>query len=353
MSPRLASASTKRPAAWACSTVALSAAQPGAPRRSKQATCGLTATTASPTASMTARQWARTPAAARAAGGLASAARTASGQRRPGSGSRPSTICDSRSATMAASRSATWPPVGPAAPDADVAPSWELALDGLLETGARGEARHLRRRDLDRLAGAGVDTLAGAALGDVELAEPREGDLATAGEGLLDDAEDGIHRRGGLLLVEIALLGDVVDELALRHCGPPIEGRSRGDASSAVGHDLALQRRFPPSATAKPASCGLLADRRRAVLSPRRTDRRCRRRGDRPEWGSDDPAAHRLARHRRGPPDRGAGDAGLALPGLRGAVRGGRGIGRDQPALSRKALLSAGFARIAAASSRL
>jgi len=50
MSPRLASARTNRPAARACSTVALSAAQPGGPRRSKHATCGLTATHAGPAA---------------------------------------------------------------------------------------------------------------------------------------------------------------------------------------------------------------------------------------------------------------------------------------------------------------
>src|SRR3954447_26200369 len=175
MSPRLASASTNSPAARACSTVAARAVQPGAPRRSKQATCGLTATTASPTASMTARQWARTPAPGGAAGVLPFAARAASGQRRGGSGSRPSTICDSRSATMAASRSATCSPVGPATPDTDVTPSAGLALDGLLEAGPGGEARHLGGRDLDRLAGPRVHALSSAALRDMELAEPGEG----------------------------------------------------------------------------------------------------------------------------------------------------------------------------------
>src|SRR4051794_24200482 len=224
MSPRLASARTSRPAARACSTVADSAAPPGAPRRSKQATCGLTATIAAPTASITARQWARTAAAARAAGVVPSAARAAPGQRRPGSGSRPSTICDSRSATIAASRSATWmSPAACAAPDGGGAPGWGLALDGLLEAGPGGEARHLGGRDLDRLAGAGMHTLAGAAIGDVELAEAGERDLTPSGERLLDDSEDGIDRGRGLLLVEVALLGDVLDELALRHCGPPNE----------------------------------------------------------------------------------------------------------------------------------
>ena len=68
MSPRLPSASTSRPgvaAAWR--DVCASASQPAAPRRSKQASCGLTATHAGPAASITARQCAATAAAARSA----------------------------------------------------------------------------------------------------------------------------------------------------------------------------------------------------------------------------------------------------------------------------------------------
>ena len=57
----------RRSRAWA--TVAVSAVQPGAPRRSKQASCGLTATQAGPAASMSAAQCAVTAAAARSAGG--------------------------------------------------------------------------------------------------------------------------------------------------------------------------------------------------------------------------------------------------------------------------------------------
>src|SRR3954468_23792492 len=46
-----------------------SASQPGAPRRSKHASCGLTATQAGPAASISARQWTSTAAAASAGGG--------------------------------------------------------------------------------------------------------------------------------------------------------------------------------------------------------------------------------------------------------------------------------------------
>src|SRR5260370_880473 len=100
-------------------------------------------------------------------------------------------------------------------------------------------ARTKRPAARARATGAGSASQPGApgrskqAPGDVELAEPGERDLPTAGEGLLDDAEDGVDRGGGVLLLEVALPGDVIDELALRHCGPPVEGRRRGDASSA------------------------------------------------------------------------------------------------------------------------
>ena len=76
-----------------------------APRRSKQASCGLTATHAGPAASMAAAQWAATAAAARSAGPVRVAAALASGHSFAGSGSSPRTICDSRDATAAASRS--------------------------------------------------------------------------------------------------------------------------------------------------------------------------------------------------------------------------------------------------------
>src|SRR6476619_3044182 len=87
------------------------------------------------------------------------------------------------------------------------------AVDGLLEPGARGEARDLRGADLDRLAGARVDALPRAALGDVELAEAREGHVASALEGLLDDVQDGIDGLAGFALAQVGPAGHLVYEL--------------------------------------------------------------------------------------------------------------------------------------------
>src|SRR3954447_7822628 len=58
---------TSSPASWAARTTAASADQPGAPSRSKQASCGLTATQAAPAASIARRQWLSTSAAPRGA----------------------------------------------------------------------------------------------------------------------------------------------------------------------------------------------------------------------------------------------------------------------------------------------
>ena len=65
-SPRLPSASTSRPWSRAIATTCSSASQPGAPSRSKQASCGLTATHAGPAATIAARQCSVTASAARA-----------------------------------------------------------------------------------------------------------------------------------------------------------------------------------------------------------------------------------------------------------------------------------------------
>src|SRR5688500_11472962 len=101
---------------------------------------------------------------------------TAPGHSFAGSGSIPSTTCDSRPATAAARRSPNRI-AGDASPATDKASPPSPLLDGLLEARAGGEARHLARRDLHRLAGARVAALARAALGDVELAEARERDF--------------------------------------------------------------------------------------------------------------------------------------------------------------------------------
>src|SRR4051794_25644568 len=229
MSPRLASATTSSPAARACSTTCSSACQPAAPRRSKQATCGLTATHAGPAASMTARQWAAT-------------SPPAAGQSLSGSGSSPSTIWDLRSATRPASRS---PKGGPAAGRSDgatAAIAGPSAVEGLLERRAGGELRHVRRGDLDRLAGARVHALTGVAMRHVELAEPGEHDVAAALERVLDDLEYSVDGLGGLLLAQVGPVGDLVHELRLRHGGSSCSGCLLFEASSgAAGAQCAQQ----------------------------------------------------------------------------------------------------------------
>jgi hypothetical protein len=98
-SPRLPSAMTSRPWSRAVATTFSSATQPLTPRRSKQASCNLTAMQLDAVASITARQCAVT------ASSTASAP-PATGHRRAGSGSRPRTIWLRRSSTSAATRSA-------------------------------------------------------------------------------------------------------------------------------------------------------------------------------------------------------------------------------------------------------
>jgi len=55
-SPRLPSATISSPASRAAAQTSSSAAQPGAPRRSKQASCGLIATQAGPARSISVLQ---------------------------------------------------------------------------------------------------------------------------------------------------------------------------------------------------------------------------------------------------------------------------------------------------------
>src|SRR5215213_6201975 len=208
MSPRLASTRTSSPAARAAATTRSSAAQPGAPRRSKHATCGLAATQAGPAAAMSAEHCATTISAARSGGGPADAptAASASGQTRAGSGSRPSTTGDRRAATAAARRSrkaftrrAVLVKRAPAETGARA--RFLLAVELLLEPRRRRELGGLARGDLDLLAGRGVHALAGGAVGDAELAEAGDSDLTTGLELGSDDLEDGLDRLLGLTAV--------------------------------------------------------------------------------------------------------------------------------------------------------
>src|SRR4051794_25626761 len=199
---------TRRPASWAALVVASSAAQPGAPSRSKQASCGLTATHDGPAASIASRQWRSTAAPVRAAtssGGAsrAGSAPTASGQRADGSGSRPSTIWLRRSSTSAASRSAK-PSLGRSptayARGSCCCSALGAALDGVLEGRTGAEPRHAAGGDLDPLARLRVHALTRASIGDRELAEPGEVDVSPTAQCLLDHSEDGVDGVARLLL---------------------------------------------------------------------------------------------------------------------------------------------------------
>src|SRR5919106_4035782 len=173
--------------------VCSSASQPGAPSRSKQASCGFTATQAGPADTIAARQWSTTASAVwvrakRPPAAVPPKRSSASGQSAAGSGSSPSTTRLRRSSTSAASRSQKCsrrePPVKSCA--TGVYARSGGALDGLLEAGARAETRHPARRDLDLLAGLRVHALPGAPVGDRELPEAGEADVSAAHQDLLD-----------------------------------------------------------------------------------------------------------------------------------------------------------------------
>ena len=133
-----------------------SAAQPGAPRRSKHASCGLTATHAGAAASITARQCASDrapPAARRRAAGRPRVARRRPATARAGSGSSPSTICDSRARRRAR-------PGGRRRWSGERARRWLSApvqpLTAFFSPQPAVKRGTLRGRDLDALAGARV-----------------------------------------------------------------------------------------------------------------------------------------------------------------------------------------------------
>src|SRR4051812_8748393 len=86
--------------------------------------------------------------------------------------------------------------------------------DGGLEVRAGGELGNAGGGDLHRLAGARVHPLARAALGHRELPEPRERHFAASAEDVLDGAERGVDRVGGLLAREVRTGHDRVHELS-------------------------------------------------------------------------------------------------------------------------------------------
>jgi hypothetical protein len=94
-----------------------------------------------------------------------------------------------------------------------VAGPQRLVVDGLLQTRAGREARHLRCRDLDRRTRTRMHALTRTALGDMELAEPGERHVAASRQRLLDRVENGIHCLAGLGLAQVCATGDLIDEL--------------------------------------------------------------------------------------------------------------------------------------------
>ena len=167
----------------------LEGAHPSAPRASKNADCGLTATACS--ARRRRRSRSRTPRDRSLGGQLAGL--TGRARRRAGSACR-STASASRSAkcvtaTVAIGRKPTSGVGGAQGPRARPskrgggAPSCQPVslLDGRLERAAGRELRHARRRDLDLLRRvARIDAGAGRALLRLELAEAGERDVAAA-----------------------------------------------------------------------------------------------------------------------------------------------------------------------------
>src|SRR3954449_11321275 len=95
------------------------------------------------------------------------------------------------------------------------APPRSSGLDGLLERRGGLEARHLRRGDLDRLAGLRVAALARRALGDGELAEARQADLVAVRQLIRDLLERRLDRFLGLAVAQPGLVGDRACELGL------------------------------------------------------------------------------------------------------------------------------------------
>src|SRR3954451_13582822 len=190
----------RRPASWVARTTASTADHPREPRRSKQASCGLTPTHEGPAASIAARQWRST------ASAVSVPASTAPRHRAAGSGARPGPNWLGGSPTRARGRGRGGGGGGSRSANARLTRPPDVLrlarLDGVLQSRARAEARHAAGGDLAPLAGLRVHALASAAVGHRELAEAREADLAPTAERLLDDVQHGVDRVARFLLPE-------------------------------------------------------------------------------------------------------------------------------------------------------
>src|SRR5271154_170152 len=97
-----------------------------------------------------------------------------------------------------------------------------LRIQARLQGGAGFEARVLRGRDLDLLAGGRIAAFAGGALAHREGAEADQSDFVAFLERFGDAVEHGLERRRGADLRQFRLLGDVFDELEFIHLASPL-----------------------------------------------------------------------------------------------------------------------------------
>src|SRR5947199_3509254 len=237
MSPRFASAITCNPAAREYAQTSSRARTPSAPSASKNATCGLTATTYGATASTRPRQKRSQAAAARSRPRWASP--FSSTGRRSGRGSSPTTSCERFRSTASARRSAKFVVATAATPEryfalktakaafyaafavlereAQGLGAGPAALHGRLELTPRGELRHRGCRDrhlLRRIARIHALTLC-APLGH-EFSEAREGDFSAALQRVGDRVEEGVYGLRRIATREICAPRDLVNELLFR-----------------------------------------------------------------------------------------------------------------------------------------
>src|SRR5581483_3108909 len=223
---------------------------PSAPRTSKKASCGLTATAWGATASTTPQQK------------RATSPRSSTGSS-SGTGSSPTTSWLRFRSTSAASRSAKVSVAtairaqdrGRAgAPEGRVArPSCthrgraRLALQRRLQLAAGAELRHRRRRDLHPLARPRIDALARGARRRRELAEAGEVDRVAALQRLGDGLHEGVDGLTGVALGQVRLLRDLLDEILLRQSLPPDRGLPWSDLANTLttASDIAQPCAFP------------------------------------------------------------------------------------------------------------
>ena len=135
----------------------------------------------------------------------------------------PSTICDSRSATRAASVS---PKRGGGAQRPFTALFRPLPA---VKRGTREAAIWMRSPVR------GLTPIARAALADVELAESRHRHLAAATQRILDRGEHRVHGARGVLLGQIGAVGHLVDQLGLRHFALLVRETVGVEANTACG----------------------------------------------------------------------------------------------------------------------